>query len=197
MDAEGLDRVDVVGNSVGGIVAQVVASTVPERVRRLVLVGTGASTQGALPGFAQAVDRWIDTGRDGGAASRAARRGHRRDAVHRPPRRTRLGDLRPSGPAHGPGIHGGRPRSGAEARPDPAAVPHHRADARGSRQRGLRAHRGTRGRTRRGNSLGPLRRPRLQLSGGGRSRPRCARYRRTGRVTPRSSRRRPGPGRCR
>ncbi len=72
MDAEGLDRVDVVGNSVGGIVAQVIASTVPRRVRRLVLVGTGASTQGALPGFARAVDRWIEVGRDGGAASRAA-----------------------------------------------------------------------------------------------------------------------------
>lgn len=72
MDAEGLDRVDVVGNSVGGIVAQVVASTVPQRVHRLVLVGTGASTAGALPGFAEAVDRWIEAGRDGGAASRAA-----------------------------------------------------------------------------------------------------------------------------
>ncbi|WP_030417725.1 alpha/beta hydrolase [Streptomyces sp. SCSIO 75703] len=72
MDAEGLSRVDVVGNSVGGIVAQVIASTVPERVRRLVLVGTGASTRGSLPGFARAVDRWIEAGRDGGAASRAA-----------------------------------------------------------------------------------------------------------------------------
>ncbi|WP_406729776.1 alpha/beta fold hydrolase [Streptomyces sp. GD-15H] len=72
MDAEGLDRVDVVGNSVGGIVAQVIASTVPQRVRRLVLVGTGASTEGALPGFARAVDRWIEVARDGGAASRAA-----------------------------------------------------------------------------------------------------------------------------
>ncbi|AXQ53300.1 MULTISPECIES: alpha/beta fold hydrolase [Streptomyces] len=72
LDAEGLDQVDVVGNSVGGIVAQVIASTVPERVRRLVLVGTGASTHGALPGFAQAVDRWIDAARDGGAASRPA-----------------------------------------------------------------------------------------------------------------------------
>ncbi|WP_326698522.1 alpha/beta hydrolase [Streptomyces sp. NBC_01754] len=72
MDAEGLDRIDLVGNSVGGIVSQVVASTVPDRVRRLVLVGTGASTKGSLPGFAQAVDRWIATGQDGGAASRGA-----------------------------------------------------------------------------------------------------------------------------
>ncbi|MER5753694.1 alpha/beta fold hydrolase [Streptomyces sp. NPDC002088] len=72
MDAEGLNRADVVGNSVGGIVAQVIASTLPKRVRRLVLVGTGASTAGALPGFAGAVDRWIEAARDGGAASRAA-----------------------------------------------------------------------------------------------------------------------------
>jgi pimeloyl-ACP methyl ester carboxylesterase len=72
MDAERLDRVDVVGNSVGGIVAQVIASTVPHRVRRLVLVGTGASTAGALPGFARVVDRWINAARDNGAADRAA-----------------------------------------------------------------------------------------------------------------------------
>ncbi len=49
LDAEQLDRVDVVGNSVGGIVAQIIASSVPQRVRRLVLVGTGANTVGALP----------------------------------------------------------------------------------------------------------------------------------------------------
>ncbi|MGV9279822.1 hypothetical protein [Streptomyces sp. NPDC003730] len=41
-------------------------------MHRLVLVGTGASTQDALPGFARAVGRWIDTGRHGEAASRAA-----------------------------------------------------------------------------------------------------------------------------
>lgn len=72
MDAEALERVDLVGNSVGGIVAQVIASTVPYRVHRVALVGTGASTAGALPKFAGAVDRWIEVGRDGGSASRAA-----------------------------------------------------------------------------------------------------------------------------
>jgi 3-oxoadipate enol-lactonase len=49
-----------------------VASTAPDRVRRLVLVGTGASTAGALPGFAAVVDRWIETARDGREPSRAA-----------------------------------------------------------------------------------------------------------------------------
>lgn len=72
LDAEGLDRVDVVGNSVGGIVSQVLASSVPDRVRRLVLVGTGANTQGALPGFAAAVDRWITAVQNGDTASRTA-----------------------------------------------------------------------------------------------------------------------------
>lgn len=72
LDAEQLDQVDLVGNSVGGIVAQVIASTVPQRVRRLVLVGTGASTAGTLPGFAAAVDRWTVGVRNGAEASRAA-----------------------------------------------------------------------------------------------------------------------------
>lgn len=72
MDAEGLDHVDLVGNSVGGIVAQVMASASPERVRKLVLVGTGASTAGCLPGFASAVDEWIKVAHEGSEASRAA-----------------------------------------------------------------------------------------------------------------------------
>ncbi|MGH3451872.1 MAG: alpha/beta fold hydrolase, partial [Haloechinothrix sp.] len=50
---------DLVGNSLGGIVAQVLASTVPDRVRRLVLVGTGASARGVLPGFGEKVSQWI------------------------------------------------------------------------------------------------------------------------------------------
>jgi 3-oxoadipate enol-lactonase len=72
LTAEGLEQVDVVGNSVGGIVAQVVAVTAPHRVRRLVLVGTGANTRGALPGFGAAVDRWIASARERGPATRDA-----------------------------------------------------------------------------------------------------------------------------
>ncbi|WP_068155421.1 alpha/beta fold hydrolase [Rhodococcus phenolicus] len=72
LDAEQLDRVDVVGNSVGGIVAQIIASSVPQRVRRLVLVGTGANTVGALPAFAETVDRWTAATRAGEGPSRTA-----------------------------------------------------------------------------------------------------------------------------
>jgi 3-oxoadipate enol-lactonase len=60
MDSLGIRSVDVVGNSVGGIVAQVLAISHPERVRRLVLVGTGPYTTGVSPQFAAEVARWID-----------------------------------------------------------------------------------------------------------------------------------------
>jgi pimeloyl-ACP methyl ester carboxylesterase len=60
LDAEGLDEVDVVGNSVGGVVAQLLAIEHPERVRRLVLVGTGASLGGRPTEFGALVSRWID-----------------------------------------------------------------------------------------------------------------------------------------
>lgn len=72
LDSEGLDQVDLVGNSVGGIVAQIIASTAPDRVRRLVLVGTGANTAGALPAFAETVDRWtVGASADGGPSREA------------------------------------------------------------------------------------------------------------------------------
>lgn len=67
---EGVDRFDLVGNSMGGIIAQVVASTVPDRVRRLVLVGTGATTRGVLPTFGQKVSDWITRAGAGDPASR-------------------------------------------------------------------------------------------------------------------------------
>ncbi|MFG1677924.1 alpha/beta fold hydrolase [Micromonospora sp. NPDC049282] len=54
-----LDSVDVVGNSVGGIVAQLLAARSPERVRRLVLVGTGASLGGPPTAFGELVSAWI------------------------------------------------------------------------------------------------------------------------------------------
>ncbi|MGH8883471.1 MAG: alpha/beta fold hydrolase, partial [Stackebrandtia sp.] len=54
------------------IVSQLIAAQAPQRVRRLVLVGTGASTAGNLPGFAAAVERWTSGIHHGHAASRAA-----------------------------------------------------------------------------------------------------------------------------
>ena len=60
MDELGLDEVDVVGNSVGGIVAQLLAIEHPERVRRLVLVGTSAYTKGVSPLWAGEVASWVD-----------------------------------------------------------------------------------------------------------------------------------------
>ena len=41
MDAHGLERVDLLGWSLGGIVAQHVALDVPDRIRRLVIAGSG------------------------------------------------------------------------------------------------------------------------------------------------------------
>lgn len=69
LDSENLDQVDLIGNSVGGIVAQIIAAIAPERIRRLILVGTGANTTGALPGFAAAVDRWTKIARSGDVPS--------------------------------------------------------------------------------------------------------------------------------
>lgn len=56
----GVERVDVVGNSVGGIVAQLLAARHSERVRRLVLVGTGASLGGGPSVFGDLVSCWVD-----------------------------------------------------------------------------------------------------------------------------------------
>ena len=54
IDALGLNTIDVVGHSMGGLVAQEVALARPELVRRLVLVGTGprgGEGIGALPAW--------------------------------------------------------------------------------------------------------------------------------------------------
>jgi pimeloyl-ACP methyl ester carboxylesterase len=59
LDDLGLQQVDLVGNSVGGIVAQLIAAEAPERVRRLVLVGTGPYTRGVSRAFAEEVANWV------------------------------------------------------------------------------------------------------------------------------------------
>jgi 3-oxoadipate enol-lactonase len=60
LDEQRLDRVDVIGNSVGGIVAQILAADHPGRVRRLVLIGTGAALGGPPTAFGALVGRWIE-----------------------------------------------------------------------------------------------------------------------------------------
>ena len=49
LDAAGVERADVVGTSLGGMVAQVVATDFPERVRRLVLACTTPGGGRAVP----------------------------------------------------------------------------------------------------------------------------------------------------
>ncbi|SHG78376.1 alpha/beta fold hydrolase [Marivita hallyeonensis] len=48
LDATGADRFHLLGHSMGGMIAQEIATVAPERVDRLVLYGTGAA--GVLPG---------------------------------------------------------------------------------------------------------------------------------------------------
>jgi 3-oxoadipate enol-lactonase len=59
LDAAGIETCTLIGNSMGGIVGQVVASSVPSRVRSLVLVGTGASTSGTRPAFRESLWSWV------------------------------------------------------------------------------------------------------------------------------------------
>ncbi|WP_235735365.1 alpha/beta fold hydrolase [Nocardioides alcanivorans] len=60
LDELGLEQVDVIGNSVGGVVSQILAAEHPERVRRLVLIGTGAALSGPPTAFGALVGRWIE-----------------------------------------------------------------------------------------------------------------------------------------
>jgi len=49
LDAMGIDRADIVGNSLGGWVGATLAAQSPSRVRRLVLMGTGGTPESATP----------------------------------------------------------------------------------------------------------------------------------------------------
>jgi poly(3-hydroxyoctanoate) depolymerase len=55
LDALGYVRVDVLGVSFGGVLAQQLAHQAPDRVRRLVLAATGAGLGGAVPGSPRAM----------------------------------------------------------------------------------------------------------------------------------------------
>jgi 3-oxoadipate enol-lactonase len=60
MDQLAIERTDLIGSSLGGVVAQLLAIDHPDRVGRLVLVGTGPYTSGASPLFTAEVGKWID-----------------------------------------------------------------------------------------------------------------------------------------
>jgi pimeloyl-ACP methyl ester carboxylesterase len=59
LDAEGIERCALAGNSMGGIAAQALAAARPERIAKLVLIGTGATTAGIKPDFKAKLDAWI------------------------------------------------------------------------------------------------------------------------------------------
>lgn len=59
IDGLGLDHVVVVGNSMGGITAQVLAARHGKPLDKLILVGTGARVFGVKPDWRNALDKWI------------------------------------------------------------------------------------------------------------------------------------------
>jgi pimeloyl-ACP methyl ester carboxylesterase len=74
IDAEEIDRFMLVGNSTGGVAAQIVAATRPDRVTTLVLVGTGASTDGVPADYLAEVEAWRRDDPDGSRSSALVRR---------------------------------------------------------------------------------------------------------------------------
>jgi 3-oxoadipate enol-lactonase len=58
-DALGLERFCVIGNSMGGIAAQELASRLGGRISKLILVGTGARIVGVKPAWRKAMDDWM------------------------------------------------------------------------------------------------------------------------------------------
>ena len=81
-DGLGLEKFSVMGNSMGGIAAQDLASRLGDRVSKLILVGTGARIVGVKPDWRRAIDQWIDGGPDRAFTERMVSR--RSDAVISP-----------------------------------------------------------------------------------------------------------------
>jgi 3-oxoadipate enol-lactonase len=59
IQALGLGRCSLIGNSMGGIAAQIVAAELAHEIEALVLVGTGARTVGVKTEWREALDRWL------------------------------------------------------------------------------------------------------------------------------------------
>jgi pimeloyl-ACP methyl ester carboxylesterase len=58
----GIRRCSLIGNSMGGIAGQALAAAQPDRIEKLILVGTGARIVGLKPDYRQTVDNWIAGG---------------------------------------------------------------------------------------------------------------------------------------
>lgn len=74
LDAEGIERCALAGNSTGGVAAQLFAIEHPERVARLILIGTGASTAGIPPGYRAEIEAWLADDPDGSRSAALVRR---------------------------------------------------------------------------------------------------------------------------
>ncbi|MCW2542201.1 MAG: alpha/beta hydrolase fold protein [Frankiales bacterium] len=59
LEQENIDSCDLAGNSMGGIAAQLVAASQGERIRRLILIGTGATAGALSPSYRAAIDDWL------------------------------------------------------------------------------------------------------------------------------------------
>jgi 3-oxoadipate enol-lactonase len=60
LDAEDATKATVVGNSMGGIIGQILAAAHPDRVAKLALVGTGATSRGLHSQFADSLASWME-----------------------------------------------------------------------------------------------------------------------------------------
>ena len=74
LDAENIDHCAIVGNSMGGIAAQIIAASQPGRIVKLVLVGTGASVVALAPDYRSAIDAWLDADANGRHSAAFVRR---------------------------------------------------------------------------------------------------------------------------
>lgn len=71
LSALGIDRFDLLGHSMGGMIVQEMVHRAPERVKRLILYGTGAV--GVLPGRFETIDESKRRARADGAEATARR----------------------------------------------------------------------------------------------------------------------------
>ena len=71
LSRRGVDRFDLLGHSMGGMIVQAMVRQMPNRIRRLILYGTGAV--GVLPGRFEPIETSMARARADGAAATARR----------------------------------------------------------------------------------------------------------------------------